>query len=362
LKLLVVKLHALGDLTIATPAIRRLRDGLPEARIDLLTTSWSAPAVVANPCIDRLIVIRDEIFFSPGLRTLPPTAKLLLELRRERYDAALIFHRRRAVELFIKAAGIPDRYRFNGGEDGKSVLLDEGRHSALTAWELADLMVRKLGGEEVQPPGLEGLRYEWFVQPDEAQRARDLLVQSGVGERPFAVFLPGGGVNPRVNSRVKRWGTSGFAALAEWLRNEAGFQILLLGGSSDRSACAEVADEAMVEVIDLSGGLDIRLSAAVMALSGLVVSGDSGPLHIAAAVGVPVVGIFGPTGVRHKLPPGDRVYAASLGLPCSPCFFGAFSGCIFDRIRCLEELPVETVEDAVRKALEHTTSVGVDGS
>lgn len=121
MKLLIVKLHALGDLVIATPAIRRLRTGLKDARIDLLTTEWSAPAMEGNPNLDRLIVVDDAIFFNPGIGTFIPTVRLIGKLRREKYDAAVIFHQHRFIKLFVKMTGISKRFGFGEEDNNKFV-------------------------------------------------------------------------------------------------------------------------------------------------------------------------------------------------------------------------------------------------
>ena len=95
----------------------------------------------------------------------------------------------------------------------------------------------------------------------------------------------------------------------------------------------------------------MRLSAAIMSQSSLIVTNDSGPLHVAAALGIPTVGVFGPTGVALKLPPGDNVQSANLGIPCSPCYFGRFKGCIFDNLKCFDELHSDVVNEAVARAM-----------
>ena len=348
--LLIVKLHALGDLVIATPAIRRLRMGLKDARIDLLTTRWSAPAVEGNPNLDKLIVVDDTIFFNPDIGTFIPALQLVRKLRREKYDAAVIFHRHRFIKMFVMMTGISRRFSFSEEDNNKSVRLDEARHSAMTAWELADLTVRELGGDSVKQPLLDELRYEWFVREGEIEKAERILNDVNISDDDFAVILPGGGVNPSVNDIVRRWSSEKFRQLAMRIIDEFDLRVILLGSESDNITAQEVSGDDTKGIVNHCGKHNMRISAAIMKKSRFIVTNDSGPLHIAAGVNVPVVGIFGPTGIRLKLPPGEISYAASLKLPCSPCYFGVFKACIFDSIRCLEELDVETVMTAVRRA------------
>ncbi|HHE46281.1 MAG TPA: glycosyltransferase family 9 protein [Bacteroidetes bacterium] len=347
MKVLVVKLHALGDLVIATPALRRLRDGLPDARIDLLTTSWCAPVLMNNPLIDRTVVIENDIFFKPRPNTVVPFLRLVHRLRREDYDSAVIFHRHRLVELFIRLAGIPRRFYFDGDNTHNSVHLDERRHSALTAWELADLAVRELGGDRAAVPFLEDLKYEWHISPDEMESADAILTSFGLTAGGFAVLLPGGGVNPNISNTERRWPVDRFVELAGRIEGELGLRIVLAGAENDREVADWMESSSNRPLINLCGMYDLRITAAIFKRSGLIVCNDSGPLHIAAGVGAPVVGIFGPTSQKQKLPPGGTSVAACRDIPCRPCYFSVFKGCIFDSIRCMEELTAEEVMSAV---------------
>ena len=93
-----------------------------------------------------------------------------------------------------------------------------------------------------------------------------------------------------------------------------------------------------------------------MKLSRMVICNDSGPLHVASAVKAPTVAIFGPTGEKLKLPPGKNISSVALDLPCRPCYFGTFKGCIFDNVRCMDELTVNQVMDVVTRLYSQTGS------
>ena len=351
MRLLVVKLHALGDLVIITPALNRLRQAFPKAYITLLTTRWSAPAMAGNPHLNEIWSVADALFFAPKLSTLPATLHLIWKLRQSKQDAAVIFHRYRPVEWFIGMAGIAPRFHFSAGGGRLTVCLDENRHSALTACELADLAIAGLRGNKQEPAELEAMNYEWFVSAGEKTEAEKLIQGLGYERGGFAAIFPGGAVNPRTAGTERRWSVVGFASLARQLYEEFGLKTLFMGGESDRDACGAAARMVETPAVNLCGRMRIRLAAAVVQRAALSVGNDSGPLHMAAAVGTPTVGIFGPTGARLKLPPGAHCRAATLGLPCSPCYFTMFKGCIFPAIRCLEELTVERVMEAARALL-----------
>ncbi|MCF7810647.1 glycosyltransferase family 9 protein [bacterium] len=339
-------------MVIATPAIQRLHEGLTDARIDLLTTNWTAPAAVGNPCIDNMITANSNVFFSPSIGSIIPAIQLIRLIRQRRYDAAVLFHSHPVIERFILLTGIKKRFCFDGMNNSRSIHLDEKRHSAITAWELADLTVRSLGGKEAEYPFLENLRYSWYIDKSDSEKADIILQKTGLKGKDFVAVFPGGGVNPNSSENVRRWAQEKYAELVQNIIKESALKVVLMGSETDLEPTLFITREAGIGVVNLCGKQDIRTTAAIMKKSKLVISNDSGPMHIAAAIGTPVVGIFGPTGVKLKLPPGEKSFSVSLGLPCSPCYFSAFKACIFDRIRCMDELTVDKVMEAVRRALD----------
>jgi len=357
-KILIVKLHALGDLVIATPAIRHLRHRLPDTTIDLLTVKWTAPAVINSPHIDQIKIAADDIFFNRSFNTVLPTLRLLKEIRNEGYDAAVVFHRNPMIERFIRLCGVKQRYHFHSDlfvrGSNCSVLLDEQRHSAITAWELAELAVNQLTGRRSNGTRLQELKYEWFISDAEEETANTILNEYQLEDGKFAVIYPGGAVNPQDTSLVKRWSEDRFAELTDWLTNSANLPVVLLGADSDSDSCTAIRKKADRDVLNLSGKYDLRISAAITSKARIAVSNDSGPLHVASAVNTPVVGIFGPTGATHKLPPGNNSFEASCNLPCSPCYFTYFKGCIFDSIKCQELLTADMVIKVTEQTLEST--------
>lgn len=352
MRILIVKLHALGDLIIATPAIRRLKMGMPNAEIDLLTTDWTAPAAENNPLIDNIIKTSNDVFFKPGLHTISKTLRLITKIKKNRYNAAIFFHANRGIDYLLRPSGIKTRFMFSSKLHGDAVYLDPNRHSALTACELADYAVFKLTNKKLPAPEFNSIRYEWYFSDEEISRAKYILKSVNIAKDNFMAIFPGGGINPGAFDTVRRWKASRFAELIYRIHDKYGFKPLLMGGKSDRQVCEEVARISDVDCVNLSGSYGLRLSAAILKNCQVAVSNDSGPLHIAAAVGAPVVGIFGPTGPKLKLPPGKNVREASIGIPCSPCYFGKFKGCIFDSVKCFEDLTSELVMKSVNSLLE----------
>lgn len=337
-----------------TPAISRIREGFPEANIDILTTKWSAPAVENNPKLNKFHVIDERLFFNPGLATILPTLKLILKLRREKYSCAVIFHANKVVHKFISTLGIRDKFNYDFTPKGSksTIYLNPEVHSAITAWKLADLAVNNLSGDNAEAPLLEDLRYEWYLSESERTIAEDIIANQNLRPKEFIVVMPGGGENPRTTDYVRRWNSNKFKDVIDLLLKNTDYRIVLMGGNSDIEMCEEIQRNLDSPLANWAGSHPMRISAAIMKLSRLVLVNDTGPLHIAAALGVPLVAIFGPTGDNLKLPPGEFSYSIKTGISCSPCYYDSFHACIHDNIKCMNDLTVEQVYEKMLFVLE----------
>jgi len=353
-RLLVVKLHALGDLVIHTPAFDILRNGLPEYEITLLTTDWAAPAVEGLDSFDHQIVVPTNFFFNRTAGSAASLARLIYKLRKLRFDTIVSFHKAKSLNRLLMLVSSNQNFYCYGEIDSEhTVKLDEKRHSAPNAEDLARLALSTMVG--ATSPG-ESLphRYRWQISPGEMKKANAILNANSLQNGKYAMIFPGGGANPNATEHVRRWRGRGFAKVVDHLSDRAGLKVVLAGSRDDQSLCESVREVTTSSPINLAGTMSIRIMAALMSQARIVITNDSAPLHIAAAVGAPTLGIFGPTGAAYKLPPGDYVASVSLGLPCSPCYYGKFKGCLFSTIRCMEELGEEKVIQAADDLLDRT--------
>ena len=335
---------------MATPAIGRLREAFPDARIELLTTDWAEPAVRGCTLVDEVICVPAGLFFSKSASSLAGLVRLLMQLRSRNYDIAVVFHVSRMIHRWVAFTGIPNRFGFGKVASARLVLLEEMRHSALVNCDLADLVINSSGGKQLAEVSMTDLKYHWKISPDEDESASRYLNEAAI-VHPFAVLFPGGGSNPSVTNTERRWPADKYAELAIWLREERKLHVLILGGASDTAVAEQVVELVGNDVISLAGLTDLRTTAAIVARAEVSISNDSAPMHISSAVGTPTVGVFGPTGARTKAPLGERCASVSLGLPCSPCYFTKFQGCIYDNIRCMNELSASRVAESVTRIL-----------
>ncbi|NTV62489.1 MAG: glycosyltransferase family 9 protein [Oscillochloris sp.] len=352
--ILVVKPDALGDLLLATPALRRLRQGLPAARIVGTVGPWSRIMWANNPDLDAL----DELPF-PGFgrtRARHPYWLLLraaLLLRRQKYDAALLLrddHWWGAA--LIALAGIP--LRIGHAHPLCAPFLTEAlpynptehvsRQSLAVAEKLID-MTREPDSEP-QPPS-PALRFE-PSPADHTWAASWLHRQLGPGER-FVVIHPG------ASGPTKAWPAERWASLGDALAGR-GLRVVLTGGTSEVALAQQVADQMQRPALSVAGATAIGQLAALLAHTSLVVGGDTGPLHIAVSQGCPTIHLFGPSDPARFGPWGDpqRNRVLSAGLACSPC--SNFSVCPrkTDPAECMQAITLAQVLSAIESLMRDT--------
>lgn len=361
-KILVRANNWIGDVVMISPAVRALRERYTGAEIAILARPWVLDALAANPFFDRLIP-----YESPGRHAgLLGKIRLAAELRRERFDLAVLFQKAFEAAFLAAAAGIP--VRVGHDTDRRGWLLTDRvpvtpessrRHHVDYFLEVAESCgCVPLTREpffilaDADRAWAEGF-LDGAARSDEAGAGSPAPSSGLRTERPARSFLaihPGGSKAPRA------WHAPRFAELARTLARERGLVPVVVGDAGDAAAGEEVARAVPGTVIS-AGRTTVRRMAALIERSALFVGNDSGPMHIAGAVGTPAVGIFGP-GIPEKTAPrakGGRFEAVTLRFPCSPCkqnFFRECDPAPSGKPYCLENLEVDTVLAACRRVLD----------
>ncbi len=365
--ILVVKLAGIGDLLLATPALRALRETYPQARIDLLVTPDSAGLLDGWEVINNIIVLDKYLFDSPQQMVVHPAIMLRLAtlwntLRAGHYDAVLLLHHltlpfgRLKHQALMRATGAKWRVGLDNGHGWflNVRVLDNGfgaMHEAEYSMAIAEAV------------GANILNKKLHVPMSEIERAQaHLLVYEeaipNVHQGPLIAFHPGSGGY----STARRWEPERFAHLADRLFSDVGGQLLLLGGPEEADLHQQIMRmmQSTMPVRSLAGKGNIKVAAAVLELVDLFVGNDSALMHLAAAVGTPTVAIFGLSNFKAWGPyTGDTAqkHAAvvHLDLPCMPCFYhghllGTPEGCATRD--CLAQLGVDPVAVAARRLLK----------
>lgn len=361
----VVVLHPLeiGDVVMLTPFLRALRRLLPAARITLVVTPEVLPLVALCPHVDSVQPYDQKM--RPAWRPLRlpgrawATARRLAALEGP-FDLALMprYLEDNCYATFLAYwSGARWRVGYSERFSDRKRLLNRGfdrllthaldapplQHDVLSALDL----LRFLGGA-VEDGALE----LWWDEADEAA-ALSLLRGGGAGPGDRLVALcPTGG-----HSTLKQWPIENFARLGQWLQSQDA-RVILVGGPGDAALGEFLALALGAGVINVTGRTTLRGLAALLARCRCFVGNDAGPMHIAAAVGVPTVALFGSSCRQRFGPWGSGHAALSRELPCSPCGRGhtpyRCRTCIYDRPECLHGLTVEEVQAAVGAALRGT--------
>ena len=307
--ILVRATNWLGDAVMTTPALAGLRGAFPGARIALLAKPPVTELFRHHPDIDEVIV-----YERPG-RHEGVSGRLRLggELRRRRFDAALLLQNAFDAALLAFLARIPERAGYP--TDGRRLLLSLPvpltndilkRHEV----EYYLCLLDGLGVPRPEPPVLK------LLVTDE-ERAGIASRLASLGVEPGAPIVA---INPGATyGSAKRWYPDRFAAVADALSEEWGAEVVVVASTVEAPLAGEIEAAARRGVVNLAGKTTVREMMALLSLSSFLVTNDSGPMHIGAALGVPLVAIFGPTDWRRTSPWTDRARVVRVDVDCSPC-------------------------------------------
>lgn len=330
-KILVRGTNWIGDAVMTTPALMALRAGCPDAEIVLLTNPLVAPLFKHHPAVDRVLVYARK----GKHRGLRGFYRMVRELRRENFDAALLLQNAIEAALLTFAARIP--YRAGYPTDARRLLLSDPVNlnpgdKTLHHTEYYLTLLRRLGFATPQTSLC------LHVTPAELDWARTTLESNNViALNPGAAY-----------GSAKRWFPERFAAVADTLAQRYGATILLTGGPGEREIGEEIGAFMQSDSINMVGKTDVRQMMALLASSRLLITNDSGPMHVAAAFDVPIVAVFGPTDHTTTSPASETVEIVRKEVDCAPCLLRQ---CPTDH-RCMKNITPDDVIAAAIKLLE----------
>jgi lipopolysaccharide heptosyltransferase II len=334
-RILVSRMKFIGDVVLTTPVIRSLRNAFPDAFIAYMADAHAASLLEQNPCLNEIIPFD---FSRPTWREQPRVAALL---RRRRFDLAidLFGNPRSALLTFLSGA----RTRVGLDRPGRGRFFTVRVHDDPRPKTAVDFHMQFL--EAIGVPRTSE-RTELFLTEDERATARRLL--ANVVRTPDAVVC----LHPGATWPAKRWAPERFAALAHIVRDRFKAEAILTAGPNDREVIHRVL-EASAGPIPVFEGLPLRQLAAVLSQCRVYVANDSGPVHIAAAVGTPTIGIFGPGEENIWFPyPSDEGHSALRhNVACHPCHLDFCNRTGAGYMECMAGLDVERVAAAVEKSL-----------
>ena len=341
--ILIIKTHAIGDVLLVTPSIRYVRKKFPKAKISMLVGNWAKEVIEENPYVDKLISFDDSILLKKKVIKI---LKLIYKLRKEKYDLCIVFHCNPIIHLMAFLIGSPQRMGFEEESSGFSLTYKVPMEQGLTGRYMGDIYFDLVdSGKAIKRDN----RLDFFLRDDEKKFAVSLLERYGIGKNNLLVCIaPGGGMNPREDVLAKRWSPKGFREVAQSLIKDYNGSVIILGSSGDRLIAEEIVDNISPKPINLCSLLTLRQSAALIGESNLLITNDSAPHHVAVALGIPSITIFGPTMPETFIPDHGRdkhLYVKSK-LDCSPCYKGLFPGC--NKPKCMEYISAEDVISLIK--------------
>ena len=331
-----------GDAAMTVPALRELRRVLPGARLTLATRPWAEALFAGAEFVDEVVAVSES---KGSLRSVWADAR---EWRSRRFDLAVLFPNSFAPALAAALARVP--FRVGYATQGRGALLTHTlpvpewrgqRHEVFYYLNVVAGLERLLRGSsdiEAREPDA-----SLAVNEDARREALALLRESGARDtRPLVALCPGS-----TNSRAKRWPAERFAALADMLAERAGAQVFLVGAREELDISEEVARLARRRPLILTGRTSLAQTAALLNAADLLVTNDTGPAHVAAAVGCPVVVIFGPTKPETTRPFSASALVVRKPPECAPCML---RDCPIDH-RCMTAITAEDVFERAAHAL-----------
>lgn len=323
-----------GDAVMTIPALRELRRVLPGAHVTLATRRWAEGIFAGADYLDALLIEEQ------GRGKLRPLLEQRRQWRAGRFDLAVILPNSFQSALIPFAAGVTNRLGY--ATDNRRLLLThpvippawrQSKHEVYHYLHLVAELERHLtGGERVSArTPVDAI----FVSASRQTAARRFLAARGAKlDRPLVALCPGS-----TNSRAKRWPADRFAALADCLIADVGAEVAIIGSASERDVTEAVVAQMSERPLVLTGHTDLSMSVAVLSLVDLLVSNDTGPAHIAAALGRPTLVIFGPTDPVRTRPFSAAAEVIREPPSCAPCML---RDCPIDH-RCLTAISAAQV-------------------
>ncbi len=325
MKILVRAPNWIGDSILAVPAIQSLFQGDPETEIWVAAKRWVKDLFLSYPFIKGVILLPDR----SDLNSLRRTAR---ELKESGFQAGLMLTNSFGSALPFAWARIPNRWGY--AADGRRALLTRSVRRPAPEAPIHQVryylnLISGLGLEASEPV------LSFPLDQQEIQEAEELLSAEGISSRtPLVLLNPGG-----YFGSAKRWPTARFSALASLFQERMQAQVVIVGSKNETSLARDIAKPLTSSPVILAGRTSLRQLAAVIHTADLCITNDSGPMHLANALGTPVLAIFGPTDPEATAPFQEP--SAYLHKPpaCWPC---AYRDCPFDH-RCMESISPEEV-------------------
>ena len=328
MRILLIRLSSLGDIVLTTPAIRAVRAHFPNAYIAMLVAKQSAEILRENPHLNEIITF-DRLAKDKDTGEMLRVSR---HLRERKFTMAIDFQRKFRTEMLMSFSGAAER-------------IGKGRFCTVRVHEQGNKHATAHYFDMLHAAGIpaEDQRLELFLAESERFAAAQRFDAAGVSDGQLKVgFFPGAGW------KLREWMPERFAAIGDRLVEHFNANVLIFGGPKETELVQTVANLMNAQAIPFAGNLQVRALAACLEKCDLFLTNDTGPMHIAAAVGTPTVSLFGPGNHIRFQPLGTSHQTLRHAVPCSPC--KQFTDKCKDNI-CMKGIGVDEVWKSISRTL-----------
>jgi len=331
-RILIWEQNWLGDVLFSTPFIKAIRKKFKSAHITAIIDPSCSEILSGNPNIDEIIYYDKE----KKHRSILAKLNFIMCLKKRGYDAVILLHRSLTRALITAFAGIKRRigYFYPKRNFIMTDIIDLSKDPLHKIEHF--LNIAKYLGCDTNDK-----KMEFFIDEKDRDYSQELLRQNSIEKKSrFVIINPGGNWPP------KRWPEKNFAALSDKLIDEFGLKVVIAGSEGDLKRALRIQEMTHMRFAIICGKVNLKQFAAVCEKAEAVVSGDSGPMHIALAVGAKVIALFGPTSPSLTGPYGSSnftVIQKDVGCPL-PCYDASC-----ENNRCMKAISAEDVAEAIKK-------------
>jgi len=326
MRVLIVKLSAIGDVIHTIPFLRTIKKNFTDWEIDWAIEDISAPLIQTEPFVNRVLVIKRSKW-KKG-KELPDAVDFIRKLRKVTYDLVLDLQGllKSAVVTMLadsqERIGLSIEREFARLAYHRILKVDIERHALLRTLDAAQI----LGAKDLC------MDSKIHIPQEERNVYKKWLIELGLRAKEYVV------INPVPKWKTKFWVKENFVELARLVSEKTPFKVVFTGSKDDRAYVGEITSQLNKNVLDLSGKTTLRELSYLLENAKAMVSTDTGPMHLGASMGCPVVALFGPTAPWRTGPFGNRHVVLRSNLPCSPCFK---KNC--DDTKCMKLIKTEEV-------------------
>ncbi len=311
-KILVMRYRFIGDTVLTVPFLRNLREACPEAEIDLMIEPFSGGVLEGCPYVDHIIPFEFKTihtYSAASERSKFEGYRFYWKLIREQgYDAAFVLKRSLSSALLVRAAGVPRRIGF--ATEGRSLFLTDRvtyRHDQHEVENFLDCL-------RILNIPIRSAALELWPTPENDKKIASLLKNTGWQGDDLKIII-----HPAASLPAKQWQLDRFAAVMRVLHEKYGVRFIYTGAKGDADLYRDLEKLGPFNSLNLCGVTTLHQNISVYRAADLFFGVDSGPMHMAAAAGIPVVALFGPTDERKWGPWGEGHTIITKKLSCHPC-------------------------------------------